>query len=60
MSAKAYQTLLRKRREKVFPHIDRRAKELRRNIRSLTLVKMIDGVNLIQHEIEHIARSNHL
>jgi len=60
MSAKAYQTLLRKRREKALPHIDKRAKELRRNIRVLTLVKMIDGVNLIQHEIEHIARSNYL
>jgi len=60
MSAKAYQKLLMKRRKKAFPHIDRRAKELRRNIRFLTLVKMIDGVNLIQHEIEHIARSNHL
>lgn len=60
MSAKAYQTLLRKRREKVLPYIDSRAKELRRSFRVLTLFKMIDRVNLVKHELEHIMRSNHL
>lgn len=60
MSAKAYQTLLRKRRERAFPHIDRRAKELRQNVRVLPLFKMIDEVKLMKREIEQITRCNHL
>ena len=59
MSAEAYQRLIRKRREMSFPYIESRAKELRRGIKVLTIGRMIDDVNFVAREIEHIAWSNH-
>jgi len=60
VSAGAYQILLRKRREKALPNINRRSQELRRSIRILTYRDMVDGVNFMIRECEHITRSNHL
>ena len=60
MSAEAYQRAIRKRREMSFPYIESRAKELRQGIKVLTLGRMIDSVNLMIREYEHIVGSNHL
>jgi len=60
MSAESYQRAIRKRREMSLPHIKSRAKEIRRGVKVLTLSRMIDSVNLMIRELEHIARSNHL
>ena len=60
MSAEAYQRTIRKRREMAFPYIESRAKELRRGIKVLTYGRMVDRVNLMLRECEHIAWSNHL
>lgn len=60
MSAEAYQRLMSQKRERAFDYIFRRSRELRRTIRALTLGRMIDEVNLMRNEIEHIAGSNHL
>ena len=59
MSAEAYQRAIRKRREMSFPYIESRAKELRRGVKVLTFGRMIDSVNLMIREYEHIAWSNH-
>ena len=60
MNAESYQRATRKRREMSLPYIKSRAKELRRGVRVLTFGRMIDSVNLMIRELEHIARSNHL
>lgn len=60
MSAEAYQRLMRQKKELAFDHIDRRSREFRRTIRVLTLGRMIDEVNLMRYEMEHITRSSHL
>ena len=60
MSAESYQRAIRKRRELSLPYIKSRAKEHRRGVRFLTFGRMIDSVNLMIRELEHIARSNHL
>ena len=59
MSAEAYQRAIRKRREMSFPYIESRAKELRRGVKVLTYGRMVDRVNLMLRECEHIAWSNH-
>ena len=60
MSAETYQRAIRKRRERSFPYINSRAKELRRGVKILTFGRMVDSVNLMIRELEHISRSNHL
>ena len=60
MSAETYQRAIRKRRELSLQYIKSRAKELRRGVKVLTFGRMVDSVNLMMRELEHIARSNHL
>ena len=60
MSAGAYQRLLRNKRRTLLPSIYGRANILRREVRILTINKIIYEVNMMIYEMEHIARSNHL